>query len=182
MSVKQLSLLLTLSLILLATGAQAQSQNEILPESKQPSAVAVTAANTSPDAIRIASPGQILSIKLEIYNANGELVFDSGLRQGSVLDWKVVDASRTMADGSYLLATTIRDLQGKYRQRLGTLVLQSGQVSLKNQAPGEITAAQTQALNASRQLQKVEPADSDEAITILRDGKDRSLVITAHDG
>src|SRR5687767_10520056 len=150
MLVQRFSFLLTMSFILLATGAQAQSQNQIAPGSKQASAPAVTAANTTPDAIRIASPGQILSIRLEIYNASGELVFDSGLRQGSVLDWKVMDATRAMPDGSYLLATTIRDLQGKYRQRLGSLMLQSGQLSLKNQTPGELTDAQIQALNASR--------------------------------
>jgi hypothetical protein len=87
-----------------------------------------------------------------------------------------------MTDGMYLMVTTVRDLQGKFRQRLGGISVQSGAVMLQNQPAEELTAALKQALNSSRLAQKVEAADSDEAVTILRDGKDRSVVVTAHDG
>ena len=109
-------------------------------------------------------------------------MFDSGMRQGSILDWKVTDATQAMVDGSYLSVVTVMDFQGKLRQRLGAISLQAGQLTLKRLADAELTAAQSQALSTRRQSQKIEAADNNEALTIMREGKDRSVVVAAHDG
>ncbi|MEA2206374.1 MAG: hypothetical protein QOE77_3150 [Blastocatellia bacterium] len=175
-------LILALSLSFVANNTLAQNPTEPLAQGKQSPAVAVTASVSATDSIRVAAPGQNLSIRMEIYAANGNLIFDSGLRQGSVLDWKVADASSPMTGGAYLMVTTVRDLQGKFRQRLGGISVQSGAVTLQNQPEAGLTPAQKQALNVTRLAQKVEAAEAEEAVTILRDGKDRAVVVTAHDG
>ena len=38
--------------------------------------------------------GEALQIRMEIYSASGELVSDSGLRQGNIVDWKQTDATQ----------------------------------------------------------------------------------------
>jgi hypothetical protein len=146
------------------------------------SSAAVTAAVTEPNAIRLSSPGEISNIRLEVYAPNGALAFDSGLRQGNVLDWKLSEATQPIGDGAYLFVVTIRDLQGKFRQRLGNIVVDAGQASLTTQHSDAVNAPQKQALNTRLQSQKIALADSSEAVTILRAGKERSVVVTAHDG
>src|SRR6188508_375050 len=63
---------------------------------------AVTASVSASDSVRFTSPGEILQIRLEVYSSNGEMVFDSGSRQGNVIDWKIADASQTLTDGQFL--------------------------------------------------------------------------------
>jgi hypothetical protein len=76
---------------------------------------AVTASVTGPNAIRLSSPGEVSNIRVKVYSATGDLAFDSGLRQGNLLDWKLSEATQPIGDGTYLFVVTIRDLQGKYR-------------------------------------------------------------------
>ncbi|HXQ73115.1 MAG TPA: hypothetical protein VN844_21630, partial [Pyrinomonadaceae bacterium] len=118
-------------MILIATTVFAQDKTAT--EVAASSSKAVTASVTGPSAIRLSSPGEILNIRLEVYTANGDLVFDSGLRKGNVLDWKLSEATQPVGDGTYLFVVTIRDLQGKYRQRLGNAVVDAGQVTLTSQ-------------------------------------------------
>jgi len=158
----------------------AQDQKSV--QSQQSSTPAVTATVSATGDIRFASPEPILQIRLEIYSAAGELLFDSGLRQGSIIDWKTTDASQAMTDGSYLSVVTVRDYQGQLRQRLGAVSLQSGQLELKRLGQEELTPAQSQSLKVRRQAQKIEATGNGEPLTILREGKERSAVITAHDG
>jgi len=130
--------------------------------------------------VRFSVPGQSLQMRLEIYNASGELMFDSGLRQGSLLDWKPADASQALTDGSYLSIVTVQDFQGKLRQRIGSLSLQAGQVTLKRMSKDELTAAQAKALSASVQAQKIDSEAGE--IAVMREGKERAATVGAHDG
>jgi hypothetical protein len=173
-------LLVTLSLIILFNNSSAQNQQTAT--TTQTPVAAVTASASGNETVRFSAPGQTLQIRLEIYSADGALVSDSGLRQGSVVDWRVTDASRAMTDGQYVTVVTVRDLDGKFRQRVGGISLQSGQITLKNLPAEQLTAAQTQVLQFRRQSQKIEAGVNTEAITILREGKERSVVVTAHDG
>lgn len=179
MSIRTISILSILSLILIGTTvfAQDKTATEVATSAK-----AVTASVTGPNAIRLSSPGEILNIRLEVYTANGDLVFDSGLRKGNVLDWKLSEATQPVGDGTYLFVVTIRDLQGKYRQRLGNAVVGSGQVTLTSQREESINAFQKQALTTRLQSQKVALTDNVDAVTVVRAGKERSVVVTAHDG
>jgi hypothetical protein len=180
MFIKRLLLLITLSLVLVANNALAQSVTTA--QGAQSSSPAVTASVSVEGTVRFTSPGQVTQIRLEIFNANGVWVYDSGMRQGSIIDWKITDATQPMTDGSYLSVVSVKDLQGKLRQRLGALSVQSGQITLQNTRAESLTADQSQALATRRQAQKIEAADNNDAITILREGKARAVTVTAHDG
>jgi hypothetical protein len=180
MFIKRLLLLITLSLLLVANDALAQSVTTA--QGTQSSTPAVAASVSVEGAVRFTSPGQVTQIRLEIYNENGLTVYDSGMRQGSIIDWKITDATQPMTDGAYLSVVSVKDLQGKLRQRLGSLSIQSGQVTLQNVRAESLTADQSQALATSRQAKKIESADNNDTITILREGKERSMTVTAHDG
>ncbi|MGB7924502.1 MAG: hypothetical protein WCF57_14770 [Pyrinomonadaceae bacterium] len=174
---QRLLLLMTLLLTLLVNSALAQ--NEKPTQNQESSAPAVT-ATFSTGHVRFAAPGQTLQIRLEIYNATGQLAFDSGLRAGGVIDWKVADASQAMADGTYMCVVTVRDFHGKFGQRLGALSLRAGQLTVNRM--GQMTPDQTQSLNARRLSQKIEAAGNGESLTVMREGKERSAVVAAHDG
>ena len=158
------------------------AQNPAIVGDPSASVPAVTASVSASDSVRFTSPGEILQIRLEVYSSDGEMVFDSGSRQGNIIDWKIADASKTLNDGQFLTVVTVRDFQGKYRQRLGGVTVQGGQVTLKNPTSSELTAAQRQTLNARRESQKVESADNSDLVTILRDGKERAVVVAGNDG
>jgi len=180
MATTRLVLLIILSLCIFVNSGLAQ--NSAAAPASQTATPSVTASISAADTVRFAAPGQVLQIRLEIYSANGEVVSDSGMRAGNIVDWKISDAAQALTDGQYLTVVTVRDFQGKYRQRVGGLTVQAGQLSLKNPAAGELTSGQTQTLNTRRQSQKVEAPDNSDVITILRDGKERAVVVTGHDG
>jgi len=126
--------------------------------------------------------GEALQIRMEIYSTSGELVSDSGLRQGNMVDWKLTDATHAMADGSYLVVVTVKDFKGNLNQRVAMLSLQAGQLQLLPQKRDEVTPAQTQAIESRRQGKKVRVNDGDDAVSIFHEGKERDVVVTAHDG
>jgi hypothetical protein len=165
--------------ILLANSALAQ--NEAANQRATLPAPAVT-VSASGDEARFTSPEQVLQMRLEIYSANGEAIFDSGFHQGNILDWKTTSVQQGMVDGSYLSIVTVKDLRGRASQRFGALSVQSGQVTAGRMREDELAPAQAQALAASRQSQKIESVGTDTALTILRDGKTRAVTVTAHDG
>ena len=167
MTIKRLLLFFTLSLILFASSTPAQTEKSA--ESQPVSSPAVT-ASVNGNQVRFASTGQVLQIRLEIYSGAGELAFDSGLRQGGVLDWKVADSSAAMSNGAYLAVVTVRDFHNKLGQKLGTISLQSGQLTLNRVGAEGLTAAQAQTLSARRRSQKIEAAGNDEPMTVMQAG------------
>jgi hypothetical protein len=90
--------------------------------------------------------GEALQVRMEIYSAAGELVSDSGFRQGSIIDWKQTDATQPLTDASYLVVVTVKDFKGNLNQRMAALSLQAGQLNLQTQKRNEVTTAQTQTL------------------------------------
>jgi trimeric autotransporter adhesin len=178
MSYKSFRILITsLSLIIFSGAALAQGGGQAAPTQAQSVTASVFGAN-----IRFAAPGQTLQIRLEIYSPAGELVFDSGQRAGSVLDWQAAQASAPMADGSYLSVVTVRDFNAIYHQRLGLISVTAGQAALNSFEPSALTHAQSQTLASRRKAQKIEALGNDESVTVLREGRDRSVVVAAHDG
>lgn len=176
MSIQRYLTLALLTLSLFTTQALAQAT----PDAATTAAVTASVAGGG---VRFAAPSaDALQLRLELYAANGERVFDSGARPGSVLDWQPADVAQGMADGAYLCVVTVKDIQGHSRQRLGTLSLVSGQASLQRVRGEDMTDAQKQTLTANRRTQTSDPADPDDALTILQPGKARAATITAHDG
>jgi trimeric autotransporter adhesin len=174
-------LFLFVALFVMIGAGNVLAQNTVAAKSAEGSTVAVT-ASASANAVRVAAPAQVLQIRLEIYSANGEVMFDSGVKQGSIIDWKVADASPAMADGSYLFVVTVRDFEAKYRQKFGTIALQSGQLSLQAKRASDVSGAQSEAISNRSQSRNIEAAEGDESVTVLREGKERAVVVAAHDG
>ena len=164
-------------LILIVFTANIHAQNSTPSQSSAVSSV--TGSITPEGTVRMIAHGEVLQIRLEIYSTAGDLVSDSGLRQGNIIDWKQSDAAQPLTDGSYLTIVTVKDFKGTLTQRTATLSLQAGQLNLQKT---EVSPVQTQILDARRSNQKTARTDADDAISILRDGKERSVVVAAHDG
>jgi hypothetical protein len=170
-----------LSLFTTQTFAQAEQTPAQSAQQGTPSAAAVT-ASVAGNGVRFAAPAEALQLRLELYAANGERVFDSGTRPGNVLDWQPADVAQGVADGSYLCVVTVKDIQGRSKQRLATLSLTSGQASLQRVREQDMTDTQKQSLTANKRTQITDPADADNALTILQQGKSRAATVAAHDG
>lgn len=167
-----------MSLVLFSQTVSAQNASDI--RNAAPVNATVNAA-VSDGGVRFTSPGKALQMRLEVYAASGELVFDSNLRQGDILDWQVSDTSQPTTDGSYLSVVTVKDFQGKFRQSLCAVVIASGHVTLKRTSPSDLNVKQSQALVAVRQARNIDSAEIGE-VTIMREGKERGLTVAAHDG
>ncbi|HZH29579.1 MAG TPA: tail fiber domain-containing protein [Pyrinomonadaceae bacterium] len=162
------------------TESAAQSPQQPGASATTPTPAAVTASATGVG-VRFMASAEAVQLRLELYGANGERIFDSGAQQGSVLDWQPLDVPQGVADGSYLCVLTVKDLQGRASQRIGTLSLQASQASVQRVREQELPDAQKQAVAQSRREQK-SVAAADNGLTILREGKQRALTVAAHDG
>jgi hypothetical protein len=178
MSINRITVIAILVLLTFATNIRAQE-----PAAIQPAAVSsVTGTVTSDGAVRMIAHGEALQIRMEIYSASGELVSDSGLRNGNIIDWKQSDALQGMPDGAYLVVITVKDFKGNLNQRLAALSLQAGQLQLQSQKKNEVTTAQVQTMQSRLQGKKARLNDGDDAVSILREGKERAVVMATHDG
>ena len=171
MSANRVTAIAILFLLLFTTNINAQNQTP-----------SVTGSVAPEGTVRMIGHGQVLQIRMEIYSAAGDLVSDSGLRQGNIIDWKQADAVQAMTDGSYLVVVTVRDFKGNLNQRMAALSLQAGQIQLQSHQKDQVTTAQVKAVETSRQGKKVRIEDGDDSVSILREGKERAAVVTAHDG
>lgn len=179
MLIRRYLILTTLATLLGVVPTAAQGTAAVNNDSSASAAVLASAAG---DGLRFTSPGQVSQMRLAVYSAEGALVFDSGMRKGSVIDWTTNEAAQPLADGSYLCVVTFKDFQGKLSQRIGALSLRAGQPTLKRARREELTGAQTQALAASRQSQKIEATDADDSLTVVTESKERAMTVTTHDG
>lgn len=178
MSLNRFTVIAILVFVISTTTIHAQTPTPTQTGAVSSVAGSVTAENT----VRMIAHGEALQIRMEIYSTSGELVSDSGLRQGSIIDWKQTDATQPMTDGSYLVVVTVKDLSGNLAQRMATLSLQAGQLQLQPQRRQEVTTTLMQVIESRRQGKKVRTTEGDDAISIFRDGKERALVVTGHDG
>ena len=121
MSINRVTIIALLILLAFTTNLYAQDQT-----ATQPGPVSsVTGSITSDGTVRMIAHGEALQIRMEIYSATGELVSDSGLRNGSIIDWKQTDALQGMPDGAYLVVVTVKDFKGNLNQRTAALSLQA---------------------------------------------------------
>jgi hypothetical protein len=141
----KLSIAFLLSFLLIGT-AFAQE-----PKSASAPAPVVTATAKGKQ-VRFAALGEVRELRLEVFDASGQKVFDSSFRSGNLLDWRVQDQQgQPLSDGSYLYLVTIRDLSEGFTQKYGNILLQQQQISLEHVGRKQLPEAQAQALEASRQ-------------------------------
>ena len=129
----QRSLALFALLSLFAFAAPGRSQEAARPA--QAAAPTVTATATSAG-VRFAAIGAVSRTRLEVYDAAGSPVFDSGFLPGNVRDWGASAAG--LADGTYACVLTSRELSGRLSIKQAAVLLRGGEVSL---ARGEAAAA-----------------------------------------
>jgi len=153
---------------------------QVKVQDPQAATATVTAGISGGDTVRVTAPGEVTQIQLEVYGANGEVIFDSGKLRGNVIDWKTTDAVGLLSQGSVVVVVTTRGLDGKSSQRYGSLTLEAGQLKLKKEV--ELTGVQKETLSTRRQSQKLDAGQDPEALTIVNESSSRSVVLTTHNG
>jgi len=108
-------------------------------------------------------------MRLEVYLADGQKLFDLELKRGNVLDWYLQDGqAERLGEGSYLCAVTAKDLSGKLTQKIGMVAVSSRQVSINPARASELTPQQAQAIG---------PLEEDSTISVLKDDEPVTTVI-----
>jgi hypothetical protein len=147
------SIAFLLSLLLIGT-AFAQEQKSASAPSP------VVTATAKGKQVRFAALGEVRDVRLEVFDAFGQKVFDSSFHSGNLLDWQVQDQQgQRLSDGSYMYVVTIRDLSEGLSQKYGNILLQQQQISLEHVGRKNLPEAQAQALEASRQTGAQTPVD-----------------------
>lgn len=92
---------------------------------------AVVTASATPDLIRFSAAADVTQIRLELTSVAGERLYDSGWRDGNVLDWALSDAGgHRLAGGSYRCTVTVRELGGRVITRRAGIDLNGGSISI----------------------------------------------------
>ena len=106
MTATRRTLSLLASIILCATSAAAQTAGESKePTARRPSAT----ASATPAGVSFSTADGV-SIRVEVYSGSGDLVFDSGPRQGGQVGWDLSSlGGEKVADGTYRTRLTVGD-------------------------------------------------------------------------
>jgi hypothetical protein len=154
-----------LLLSLLAGAALTFAQTEQAAQSAGAPEPTVT-ISISARGLRFISLGQVKQMRLEVYSASGEALYNSELLAGNVRDWALEDkAGQRLTDGTYLCVITVRDVSGRLDMKQGTVMLQNGQASLKLAEGGRVGAV-----------------EADKALATVADGQAPALTLVTHDG
>jgi len=162
-----LTLLALLALGLTVRGQDASTETQDAPTRATARATgqAVTISVTD-HGVRFAALGSFGKMRLEVFNADGTSLYNSDFGAASVRDWVLDNKDgQPLPDGTYLCVITIRDLSGKLSTKQGSVVLQSGQPSLK--------------LPDGETVEVVEP---DKSLARVNDPLNTALTLIGHDG
>lgn len=166
MSVIRRILSISTSALLLAGPVMAQDAAVKRAESGPAVAASSTAAG-----VRFVAPGEARRVRLEVYTAAGERLFDSGFRAGSIYDWN----GQGLSDGSYLCVLTAEDIQGGQSRKLSSVTVAGGRAALGKEGEEQLKASYAQALSAVGIKQ-------DEASAAAQAKKTNAVTVAAHDG
>src|SRR5262245_31146457 len=164
--------LLLVMLVWSAVFAQDQSTTQTAANVQSP-ATRITAAATN-DQVRLVASTEVYEMRLEVFTAAGEKVFDSDFRSGNLLDWPLQDQQgQRLGDGSYRCVITVKELAGHLAQNNGELKLQAGVATLQK------SSDETQSFQLADGQNQV---NREALFAILREGAARATSILAHDG
>jgi len=151
--------------VLLIGGAEVTFAQSDATKTGAPPDPTVT-VSISDKGVRFAALGGVGQMRLEVFNASGESLYNSDFQSGNVRDWALEDKlGQPLADGSYLCVVTFRDLSGRLGIKQGTVLVHSGQASLK--------------LSESQQIGAIEP---DKSLAAVSDSNAPAVTLAAHDG
>lgn len=159
---------------LTALAAVAFAQDDSATAKRPAANVPITVAATG-ESVRFTALGSIERLRLEVFDAQGQPVFDTAFLAGNVRDWRLTDAKgRRLTDGTYLCVVTAKALSGRLSFKQGAVLIENGQAALalgENDQSDTVTAET--ALNARR-------ADESPAMTVLaHDGVDGQVTSTS---
>ena len=129
------------------------------------------AASSTASGVRFVAPGEARRVRLEVYTASGERLFDSGFRAGGIYDW----AGQGLSDGSYLCVLTAEDIRGGRSRKLSSVTVAGGRAALGKEGEEQLKAAYAQALSAAG----IQPGDAEAAAPAK---KSNAVTVAAHDG
>ena len=156
----------TLALLLLSYAAHpgfAQDRADAHPT--PPPGTTVTISTTA-RGIRVVALGGVKQMRLEVLDAGGASLYNSGFQPGSLRDWDLEDGrGQRLPDGSYQCVVTFRDLSGRVGMKQGAILLQGGQASLQ-MSEAELAG----------------PADAAKHLSPVTNEEPTAVTLTAHDG
>ena len=128
----------------------------------------ITAAKTG-EKVRFQSTASVCQIRVQIFSAAGNALFDSAWRDGNVLDWTIELPGQPLTGESYRCVVTVKDLDGQATEKEATMIAHEGAFSFEQRvAPGGITI--------------IGADDAGPKITLLaHDGEKGAVVTTAGD-
>jgi trimeric autotransporter adhesin len=122
-------------------------------QTAKPSSPVVT-ATAKGQQVRFAALGEVQQVRVEVFDATGQKVFDSSFTQGNLYDWQLTDQQgQRLADGSYLFIVTVRDFAQALSQKYGNVTLQQQQVAVELTGRKRLPEAQASALETNRQAE-----------------------------
>ncbi len=131
-------------------------------------------ASVGAEQVRYLAPASVYQIRLEVFIANGDKLYDSGFRFGNLLDWNWQDQQGSrLADGLYHCHITIKDFSGQLGQRHGVISLEGGEARL--QAPEREPLA-------IREANSLATIDRHDLLLPLAAGASSAATVIAHDG
>jgi hypothetical protein len=159
--------LLTLCSVSLALGQEMRKDSA----NKTP----VVTASIVSGGVRIAAPGAVVQLRLEVYDELGQKLFDTEQRGGDVLDWNLQQgAGARVADGAYLCVVTIKDLSGRLSQKIGLVTVTGQSAKLRSASAAELSL---------RQAQLVGPIEAeDEGLAVVPAEEAPPVAVVAHNG
>lgn len=135
----------------------------------------------SSERIRFTAPSTVVQMKVEIVSESGVPVFDVTSR-GSVFDWSMKGGDgEVVPDGSYVCVITLKSLNGKLSQRVGTVSFAGGRAALSPEA--RLTPGQQGAVGPIEEDSKISvlAADVPSATVVGHDGRDGQVTATTGD-
>ena len=108
-------------------GAVYAQEKAAIPQPAPPS-VTVTATTES---VRFTAPGETRQLRLEVFAAGQEKVFDSEAVSGHTLDWNYSDQQgQRVPDGEYRYALFVKDTTDELRTQRGVITLRGGEATV----------------------------------------------------
>jgi hypothetical protein len=161
--------------LLFSTIAFAQEAQKPVPK-PQPANVPITVAAVG-ERVRFTAIGAVERMRLEVFDASGQTVFDTGFKPGNVSDWRLVDThGQRLLDGTYQCAVTVRELTGRLSFKQGSILIQAGRASQALDGGGQSGTIETE--QALSERNSAEPS----AMTVVaHDGEDGQVTSTAGD-
>jgi len=161
-----------LFIILIASTVLAQESTPIDYPREQTPAPLVN-ARASAERVRFVSPGNVVQLRLEVFNETGQKVFDTELRGGNVLDWQFQNGSgQRLQAGAYACVLTIKSLSGRLSQRMGRVRVD------EKQAVMEAAGAQL----SSAQQQTIGPVEGNAGFNLQEGSEAEAITTVTHDG